>query len=135
MVMDMMQAPPPPDSGAGAGPPPDLAAALGAGGPPPGAGPPPDLAAALGAPPPGAEPPPDQGAPAQDSAEIVSGMLDQAKQYLDTEQDHEDLLSMQKISTLLQQLLTKDQQDADAAMSGNLKPRTLRKAFAQGSGP
>jgi hypothetical protein len=50
------------------------------------------------------------------------------KTYLDSEQDHEDLLEMQKILTQLQNLLTKDQKDSDAAMAGNTSPRTLRKA-------
>jgi hypothetical protein len=56
-------------------------------------------------------------------------MLDLASQYLDVEPDEEDKLQMQKITTLLQQLLAKDQQDTDNAMSGNTSPRTIRKAY------
>jgi hypothetical protein len=115
MVMDMMtQGQQPPD----AGPPPDLAAALGAG---PAAGGPPAGPQDTGQ-------PPDQGAAPGDPVEIVTQMLEMGKTYLDTEEDHEDLLAMQKILTELQNLLTKDQQDADKAMQGNVSPRILRKA-------
>lgn len=126
--MDMMTqgAPPAPDQG----PPPDLAAALGAGGPPPdpyGAGGPPagPLDAATAAPPDQAAGPTGAGG---DPVDIVTQMLDLGKGYLDAEQDHEDLLAMQKVLTDLQSLLTKDQQDADKAMQGNTTPRILRKA-------
>jgi len=56
-------------------------------------------------------------------------MIDLSQQYLQAETDQEDLLSMQKISTELQQLLTKDQQDAEQAMQGKTTPRAMRKAF------
>lgn len=56
-------------------------------------------------------------------------MLDLGKQYLDVEPDQEDLLLMQKILTQLQQVLTKDQTDADQAMQGSTNPRAMRKAF------
>jgi hypothetical protein len=89
----------------------------GAPGPPPG-----ELAGMLGM---GGQPPPQPGNP----PEIVQQMLDLAKQYLDVEPDHEDKLAMQKVTTQLQQLLAKDQADADGALSGNTNPRTLRKAL------
>jgi hypothetical protein len=93
-------------------------------------GPPPNLAALLGAGAPGGGP--DQGATTQqgDPVAIVSNMLDLAQQYLQVEPDQDDKLAMQKVSTELQQLLSKDQADADNAMQGNLSPRTLRKAFS-----
>jgi hypothetical protein len=92
-------------------------------------GPPPNLAALLGAGAPGGGP--DQGATAQqgDPVAIVSNMLDLAQQYLQVEPDQDDKLAMQKVSTELQQLLAKDQADGDKAMSGDLGPRTLRKAL------
>lgn len=97
---------------------------------PPGGGAP-DLAALLGAGGQTGPPAPDQ--PQQqaqgDPVGIVQQMLGLGKQYLDVEPDHEDLLTMQKVLTSLQQLLTKDQQDADQAMSGSTNPRALRKAF------
>lgn len=100
-------APGPP--GAGGGLPPDLAAALGIGGAPPGA--------------PG-------GAPTPSPVDIVQQMLDLSQTYLQAEQDQEDLLAMQKIGTELQQLLAKDQQDADKMMGGQATPRAMRKAYA-----
>jgi hypothetical protein len=89
--------------------PPDLAAALGIGGAPPGA-------------PGGAQP---QASP----VDIVSQMIDLTQQYLQAEQDQEDLLAMQKIGTELQALLAKDQQDADKMMGGQATPRAMRKAY------
>jgi hypothetical protein len=107
MAMDMISG-----RGAPPGPPPNLAALLGAGGGAPGGG-------------------PQQGATTQqgDPVAIVSNMLDLAQQYLQVEPDQDDKLAMQKVSTELQQLLAKDQADGDKAMSGDLGPRTLRKAL------
>lgn len=105
--------PPPPDAGPGPGPP----------------GPPGDLAALLGG---GGTPT----GPLDDSSAIVQQMLDLSQQYLSTEQDQEDLLTMQKISTELQQLLAKDQKDAESMMQGKPTPRGMRKALAgPGAGP
>lgn len=90
-----------------------------------GGAPPADLASILG----GAQQP--QAPQAQgDPVEIVSNMLDLASQYVQVEPDQEDKLAMQKVMTELQQLLAKDQQDADKAMGGNMDPRTLRKALS-----
>jgi hypothetical protein len=102
LAMDMISG-----RGAPSGPPPNLAALLGAGGGP------------------------QQGATTQqgDPVAIVSNMLDLAQQYLQVEPDQDDKLAMQKVSTELQQLLAKDQADGDKAMSGDLGPRTLRKAL------
>lgn len=92
-------------------------------------GPPPDLAAMLGGGP--QQAPPATGDQGQgDPVAIVSNMLDLASQYLQVEPDEEDKLLMQKVTTQLQQLLAKDQADADGAMQGNLNPRTLRKALS-----
>lgn len=116
MAMEMM---------AGAGAPPMAG--------PGGGGPPADLAALLGAGGGGADaaqaPAPAPGGEGQDSIEIVGQMLDLGKQYLDVEPDQEDLLLMQKILTQLQQVLAKDQSDADQAMQGSTNPRAMRKAF------
>jgi len=65
-----------------------------------------------------------------DSASIVQQMLDLSQSYLQNEQDQEDLLAMQKIATELQQLLTKDQQDAEKMMAGTPTSRGMRKALA-----
>jgi hypothetical protein len=100
------------------------------GGPLGGTGAPPDLASLLGAGAASANPTPDAPPTQQgDPPSIVSNMLDLASQYLQVEPDHEDKLIMQKITTQLQQLLAKDQSDADNAMSGNLNARTLRHAL------
>jgi len=65
---------------------------------------------------------------------IVQQMLDLSQAYLQAEQDQEDLLAMQKVSTDLQALLAKDQQDADKIMTGAATPRAMRKAFGGGGG-
>jgi len=66
---------------------------------------------------------------------IVQQMLDLSQDYLQNETDQEDLLAMQKIGTELQQLLAKDQQDADKMMQGTATPRGMRKAMAGAPGP
>ena len=117
---------------------PDIGALLaglgGGGGPVPGGPGPggPDIGALLGGlgggPPqgPGGGPsePPQGGS---DPVAILTGILDQCNQYLQVEPDEEDKLTMQKITTLIQQLKAKDQQDQDAAMGGS-NARILRKA-------
>jgi len=110
---------PPPDAGGGGAPPPDLAALLGMGGGPGGPG---------GAP--GGPPDPTAGQAPSDPAAIVQQMVDLSQAYLQAEQDQEDLLTMQKISTELQSLLAKDQQDSDKMMQGTATPRAMRKAYA-----
>ncbi len=62
-----------------------------------------------------------------DPVEILGNMLDMANQYLGVENDEEDKLMMQKVTTLLQQLRAKDQADKDQAMGGG-NMRILRKA-------
>lgn len=54
-------------------------------------------------------------------------MLDLASEYFSAEKDEEDKLNMQKVTTLLQQLLAKDQADKDQAMGGG-NMRLMRKA-------
>lgn len=117
MAMDLINGRGAAPGGGPGGPPPDLAALLGAGGPPPGPQPGPGSGG------------PDNGTAPSDPVAVVQQMVDLSKQYLDVEKDQQDLLQMQKIGTLLQQLLAKDQQDADQVMSGATNPRALRKAF------
>jgi hypothetical protein len=72
---------------------------------------------------------PTAGQAPEDPVAIVQQMIDLSQAYLSAEQDQEDLLTMQKISTELQSLLAKDQQDADKMMQGTATPRAMRKAY------
>src|SRR4051812_27877810 len=95
-----------------------LLAGLGGGGGPAGPGGPPpvppggglDLGALLGGAGAGGGPPPgpDQGPGGGDPVAVLGQILDLANQYLQVEPDEEDKLTMQKITTLIQQLKAKD---------------------------
>ena len=61
--------------------------------------------------------------------QVLTQILDLANQYLQVEPDEEDKLTMQKITTLIQQLKAKDQQDQEQAMGG-ANQRIIRKAGA-----
>jgi hypothetical protein len=55
--------------------------------------------------------------------------IDTIRSYQQGEQDEEDLLTAEKITTLIQQLLAKQQKETDGLMQGKLDPAALRGAF------
>jgi hypothetical protein len=69
------------------------------------------------------------GAPPADPETILREMLDVAAEYLEVEPDEEDRLEMQKVTSLLQALLARNQKAADQMMQGKLSPRALRHAL------
>jgi hypothetical protein len=118
--------------------PPDMAAALGGGGADPsgGGGLPPDLATLLGGAGGAPEGPPlpteGEHGGGQDNLEQAIALLDQAIQE---EADQEDQAVMRQCSAKLQQILAKNQKEADAMMGGSASPGGVRKAAAaQGYG-
>ena len=99
---------------------------------------PPGLAGLLGG---GMGGPPDQiqvagPAPAEEEeapsapSDILRDMLALAQQFRDGEEDDEDLLQIEKVTTLIQQLLANNQKEADGMMQGKMSPRGLRKALS-----
>lgn len=113
--------------------PPDFAAAMGGGAPAPGpeGGLPPDLAALMGggAPPEAeGEAPPSitDGAPGGGEESLVMA-LDALQDAIDAEADQEDIQVMLQCQAKLQQILAKNQSEADASVGGNLSPKAARK--------
>lgn len=104
-----------------------LSAILGAGGPRPQNGPVPIQPGGQAS---GAAPSDNEGG----AVASIQQMIAAGKRYLGQERDQEDLLTMHKILTQLQQLRAKDQQDADSALQGNVSPRLVRKAASGSSG-
>lgn len=112
---DMMGAAPAP--AAGGGMPPDMAglmAALGGGGAPP---------AEAGGPP---APSITDGAPGGGEEALVLA-LDALQDAIDNEADQEDIQIMLQCQAKLQQILAKNQAEADKAMGGGASPAAMRK--------
>lgn len=65
------------------------------------------------------------GAEPQDSEGYVQAILDMISQWRQDEQDPQDLLVLEKISTLLQGITTGRAKEAQDAMQGKLSPRIL----------
>ena len=65
----------------------------------------------------------------QDAAGYVQSILDMVNEWRQAEQDPEDLLVLEKISTLLQQISTSRAKEAQDAMQGKLSPRILAQAY------
>lgn len=82
---------------------------------------------------------PDPGADQQQqgsrSAEqILREMLDDTMEFQQVEPDDQDSLAMQKVSTMLQEILTKRQQESDQMMAGKSTPRAMRRAAGESAG-
>jgi ABC-type uncharacterized transport system YnjBCD substrate-binding protein len=88
---------------------------------------PPELMAAMGGgPPPG-------GGGGGSPADFLRDLIEHARAYQDVEQDPEDLAVVAKCIAALQQLMAKNQKEADAAVGAGPAAKYLRKQ--QGAGP
>lgn len=114
-----------------------LAALQGGGAPGPAAGPmggpadiPPDILAALGGggAPPEAPPSITDGQPGGGEDSLVLA-LDALQDAIDAEADQEDVQIMLQCQAKLQQILAKNQAEADSMMQGKMSPKGLRKAL------
>ena len=79
---------------------------------------------------------PAQGEPAaggEDTVTILTRMIEDAKSYIEAEQDEEDKLTMTKVLTTLQQYLADEQKEMDDMLGGKVSPRLMRRAI--GGGP
>jgi hypothetical protein len=65
----------------------------------------------------------------EDPTDLLRQILDLAAEYREVEPDEEDRLAIERVTTLVQQLIARNQKESDQALSGQLNPRTLRKAF------
>lgn len=74
---------------------------------------------------------PDEGG-ASDPLELYKAMKELLREAIDIESDQEDILALEKIATLVQQLLANNQKMQDQAMSGAMDPKMMRKAYSGG---
>lgn len=76
----------------------------------------------------GADPsvPPQQDSP--DPNDLLQQILDIAAQYKQVEDDPQDLLTVEKVTTLVQQLIAANQKEADGMLQGKATPRAIRRA-------
>lgn len=95
----------PDEMGAGGGLPPELASLIGGGG---------------------------QEAPPQDASGYVQAILEMLNEWRMNEQDPEDLLALEKISTMLQQIVTGHAKEEQQAMAGKFSPRMMAQAYGGG---
>lgn len=66
-----------------------------------------------------------------DVSTMLKDMLDIASGYLDQEQDEQNKLTMQKVTTLLQQVLAAEEKELQDAMGGKMSPKLLSQAYGQ----
>lgn len=90
-----------------------------------GGGVPPELAALLGGA--GAPQTEPEAAPAS-GPDILRQMLQSAAAYRDSEDDDEDLMEIEKVTSLIQGLLAKQAKEQDDMLMGKVTPRALRRA-------
>ena len=81
------------------------------------------------------QPPPETSPQPQPEGEgdvlgIIRQALDLVRQYAQQEQDDENTLRAEKISTLLAEILANEQKEIDQALQGKASPRVLRQAYA-----
>lgn len=110
-----------------------LEALLGGGGGPPPGGPAPggvDPLQALGGG--SGPPPPDQSADTGggDVSSMLKDMLEIARGYIEQEDDEQNKLTMEKITTLIQQVLASEEKELQDAMGGKMSPKLLSRAYA-----
>lgn len=71
---------------------------------------------------------PEGGLP-YDAVGYVQAILEMLNEWRMNEQDPEDLMALEKISTLLQQVATQHHKESQDAMSGKLSPRMMSQAY------
>lgn len=64
-----------------------------------------------------------------DPAELYRQILDLLAQARQSEDSEQDRLSLEKVSTLIQQLLADEEKEEDEAMAGKMSPSLLRRAY------
>lgn len=62
-----------------------------------------------------------------DPSDILRQILQLADAYRQAEQDDEDLLQVEKVTSLVQQLLAKQQSERDGLLQGKYTPSALRR--------
>lgn len=65
----------------------------------------------------------------QSSEDFARSMLELINEWRQVESDEQDLLEIEKISTMLQNLLARNAKEAMDAMGGKLSPRLMASAY------
>lgn len=63
------------------------------------------------------------------SLDLIRQALDAVRGYAQQENDEQNVLAAEQITTLLQKLLANEQKEQDDAMAGKASPRLLRQAY------
>lgn len=61
----------------------------------------------------------------EDPGELLRSMLDHARSFLDSAKTEQDRLAMEKVTTLLQQILAQDEKDQQSALGMSPKLKAL----------
>lgn len=64
-----------------------------------------------------------------DVTDIIREALDLVRQYADQEQDEQNILLAEKISTQLQTILANEEKDQMGMLQGKASPRLLKQAY------
>lgn len=64
-----------------------------------------------------------------DGASKIKEIISMVRAYAEQENDEENILTAEKITTMLQQILAAEQKDAEGMLQGKVSPKALRKAY------
>lgn len=77
-------------------------------------------------------PAPAPGSEGKEGASRIKEIIALVRDYANAEDDEENILTAEKITTMLQQILASEQKEQDGMMQGKVSPRALRKAYSSG---
>lgn len=76
------------------------------------------------------EQPFQEDAPAEDTgASKIKEIISMVRAYAEQENDEENILTAEKITTMLQQILAAEQKDTEGMLQGKVSPKALRRAY------
>ena len=64
-----------------------------------------------------------------DGQALLRQAIATVRQYIDSEQDDEDKMAGEKVTSLLQQILAKQQKEQDGLLQGKMSPGAIRGAL------
>lgn len=66
---------------------------------------------------------------ADDGASKIKEIISLVRSYAEQEDDEENVLTAEKITTMLQQILAAEQKDTEGMLQGKVSPKSLRRAY------
>ena len=73
--------------------------------------------------------PSSDGGEGGNATDLIRQALELVRQYAQQEESEQNTLDAEKITTLLQQILSNEEKELDDAMQGKASPRMLRSAY------